>query len=56
MSDKRGGLKMPSKTKNKTIRLSASEASMLKKITEKLGTDESKAIRRLIRQEYERGK
>lgn len=40
------------KDKNKVFRLSATEESMLKKIAEAWQTDESKVIRRLIREEY----
>ena len=40
------------KNKNKVFRLSASEQSKLKKIAEKWGIDESKSIRRLIREGY----
>ena len=40
------------KDKNKVFRLSATEESMLKKIAEAYGTNESKAIRRLIREGY----
>lgn len=40
------------KDKNKVFRLSATEESMLKKIAKAYGTDESKAIRRLIREGY----
>jgi hypothetical protein len=40
------------KDKNKIFRLSATEESMLKKIAKAYGTDESKAIRRLIREGY----